>query len=267
MGYFNLGHCKIQQIGRIVMKRVFAFIFFISLFWFAFHVMGGSSSLVYFEPRQIISSEDVNNNFRELESRTCENREDLTQLEEEISNLNLQLSLFNEKCDTILIALGDISNVTSLTTIVEDIDYLLECKDTLNSLISANNLRLSMLEEKTQFIHVEGNTTIFEATNVQIINGAGSTNTMNGLGNLIIGYNENNLCFEHWGDVDRNGSHNLIIGDNNEYSSYCNISCGRLNRLRVPFCAIFGYNMSGEHDFCTIMRCNQGRPCMEMEDD
>jgi hypothetical protein len=34
------------------------------------------------------------------------------------------------------------------------------------------------------------NTATFEGVNVQVVNGSGKTNTVNGLGNLIIGYNE-----------------------------------------------------------------------------
>lgn len=45
--------------------------------------------------------------------------------------------------------------------------------------------------------------------NLQVINGEGATaDTANGLGNLIVGYNEDT-------DVpsDRSGSHNLVVGE------------------------------------------------------
>jgi hypothetical protein len=57
----------------------------------------------------------------------------------------------------------------------------------------------------------------FKGANVYVVNGMGATNTTNGLGNLIVGYNsvpagELNLV--------RDGSHNVIIGDGYEYREY-----------------------------------------------
>lgn len=51
--------------------------------------------------------------------------------------------------------------------------------------------------------------------NLQILNGEGETVTKNGLGNLIIGYNESNAP-----GADRSGSHNLVVGPGHQYSSY-----------------------------------------------
>ena len=59
--------------------------------------------------------------------------------------------------------------------------------------------------------------------NLHIRSGAGATNgPINGRGNLIVGYDEEN------GDP-RTGSHNLVIGRYHSYSSF-----GGLRHLRVP---------------------------------
>lgn len=82
--------------------------------------------------------------------------------------------------------------------------------------------RLDALETKTEAISVEedeGRPVVrFTGVNVQIVNGTGSTygNTnANGLGNLIIGYNAQ--YEEEEDQVDRSGSHNLVVGDLHAY--------------------------------------------------
>lgn len=63
----------------------------------------------------------------------------------------------------------------------------------------------------------------FEGCNVAVINGVGSTTTSNGLGNLIVGYNE--------GTGTKAGSHNLIVGPNHSYASYGGLVAGSGNGL------------------------------------
>jgi hypothetical protein len=62
--------------------------------------------------------------------------------------------------------------------------------------------------------------------NLQIVNGLGSTETTNGLGNLIVGYNEDTT----W-PCDNEGSHNLILGKNNGYHLYGSIVNGENNTV------------------------------------
>jgi len=56
------------------------------------------------------------------------------------------------------------------------------------------------------------NTALFSGVNVQLINGNGTTDSINGLGNIVIGYNKSNEVF-----IDRLGSHNIILGDEQTY--------------------------------------------------
>ncbi|MCG8590604.1 MAG: hypothetical protein MJE66_15035, partial [Proteobacteria bacterium] len=63
-----------------------------------------------------------------------------------------------------------------------------------------------------------GNDVFFEGCNVHVRNGAGTTNTTNGLGNLIIGYNEAGAV-----PPTRTGSHNLVVGEAHGYSSYAGV--------------------------------------------
>src|SRR5262245_22452618 len=50
--------------------------------------------------------------------------------------------------------------------------------------------RVAVLETKLQHLTVNGTAMIFTGVNLFVRNGTGTTNTANGLGNLIIGYNE-----------------------------------------------------------------------------
>jgi len=68
---------------------------------------------------------------------------------------------------------------------------------------------------------------IFYGANVHVQNGAGSTQTTNGSGNLLVGYNESGFADE----TNRNGSHNLIVGQDHEYTSHGGFVAGRMNKI------------------------------------
>jgi hypothetical protein len=93
------------------------------------------------------------------------------------------------------------------------------------------------------------------SANFQIVNGLGSTNgyptipnltdptltRTNGLGNLIVGYNEliphPSPAADHG---DRTGSHNLIVGMDQGYTSYGGFLGGRSNGIKGPYSSIVG---------------------------
>jgi hypothetical protein len=74
----------------------------------------------------------------------------------------------------------------------------------------------------------------FSGTNVQIINGEGKTATINGEGNLIIGYDENSAKRE------QTGSHDLILGEDQGSTSYGAILAGANNSVTKPFGSVTG---------------------------
>jgi len=96
--------------------------------------------------------------------------------------------------------------------------------------------RVQELEAKLACLSKDGDNVIFEKCNVYIRNGSGQTDgTVNGLGNLIIGYNE--ITGEN---LKRTGSHNLVIGPEHAYSSFGGLVAGRENTLRAPYASITG---------------------------
>ncbi len=108
-----------------------------------------------------------------------------------------------------------------------------------------------------------GKTTIrFSGVNVQIVSGSGYTNgvvyrnadgTANGLGNLIVGYNEARFDdgLPSTGDTnDRTGSHNIIVGSELNYYSYGGLVVGRRSTIYGRYSSVSGggSNMAfGDH--------------------
>ena len=108
----------------------------------------------------------------------------------------------------------------------------------LKSRVGALETRVGTLESTLAGVARSGNTLTFAGMNLQVMNGAGKTESTNGLGNLIIGYNEEDRDFPS----SRSGSHNLVVGDLHTYSSYGGLVVGRANTLTGPFASVTGEN-------------------------
>ncbi len=80
-----------------------------------------------------------------------------------------------------------------------------------------------------------GNEVYFTGCNVNVRSGSGTTDgPVNGLGNLVVGYNTN-ASFAY-----RGGSHNLIVGDEHGYGSYGGLVAGYQNKIGLPFTSVTG---------------------------
>jgi hypothetical protein len=79
-------------------------------------------------------------------------------------------------------------------------------------------------------------TAAFHGVNVQIVNGAGQTDSINGLGNLIVGYDEENLD----SGSDKTRSHNFVAGSQNSYSSFGGVVLGYRNAISGPYSNVTG---------------------------
>jgi hypothetical protein len=81
----------------------------------------------------------------------------------------------------------------------------------------------------------DGTTLQFSGINVQVVSGSGATSgTVNGKGNLIVGYNGNTAAFP------QTGSHNIIIGDDHSYTSYGGFVAGFENSITAPGASVSG---------------------------
>jgi hypothetical protein len=94
--------------------------------------------------------------------------------------------------------------------------------------------RLAALECKLQYINGGPNEVVISGANLRIVNGLGSTETTNGLGNLIVGYNELRTDPELPPNV-RTGSHNMIVGKENNFSSFAGLVVGNTNEISGQF--------------------------------
>jgi hypothetical protein len=104
---------------------------------------------------------------------------------------------------------------------------------------------------------------VFESINVQIINGNNNTLSKNGLGNLIVGYNENEISAAEfcsisgnytegsclgvngiWANNVHTGSHNIVLGKGNSYDDNAALVAGFLNISNQNY----GSVLSGENN-------------------
>jgi hypothetical protein len=111
--------------------------------------------------------------------------------------------------------------------------------------------RVAVLEGKLARVSVVNNGAdiVISGANLNIVNGLGDTQTTNGLGNLIIGYNE-----ARGGGADaRGGSHNLILGQRNNFTSISGICGGYGNSISGPFsCVLTGQNNTARTFFAVV---------------
>jgi hypothetical protein len=95
---------------------------------------------------------------------------------------------------------------------------------------------------------IDGQDTLrLSGMNLQVVNGEDDTETTNGLGNVIIGYNGETRV---GADPDRDGSHYLVVGDGHGWTSYGGIVAGQDATASGPYATVTGgvsNHASGEH--------------------
>ncbi len=96
--------------------------------------------------------------------------------------------------------------------------------------------RLEALEYKLAHITSGPDDVTITGANLRIVNGLGSTDSTNGVGNLIIGYNESRVDFG--GTDDRTGSHNLVVGRQNNFSRFGGLVVGVQNEISGEFASV-----------------------------
>jgi hypothetical protein len=109
--------------------------------------------------------------------------------------------------------------------------------------------RMATLEKKLAAMDFDepANEVVITGANLRIVNGLGSTETMNGLGNLIVGYNETRREIPACSDVtptrctdNRTGSHNVVVGMGHNFSSFGGLVIGELNEISGRFASVSG---------------------------
>jgi hypothetical protein len=80
---------------------------------------------------------------------------------------------------------------------------------------------------------------IFSGANIHIVSGSGATHDSTGLGNLVIGYDDD-TADQTTIDAARDGSHNLIVGDDNTFTSGGGLVAGYLNGIGSEYASVSG---------------------------
>ena len=133
--------------------------------------------------------------------------------------------------------------------------------------LEASLSKMIALNQVVSIEAVNGVRTVrFSGVNLQVVNGTNFTESINGAGNFIIGYDETNLtatqefcsratsstgfpteteaaCLAAGGvfaATHKSGSHNLVMGTNNNYSSAAGIVAGRLNSVNEMYASVLG---------------------------
>jgi hypothetical protein len=107
--------------------------------------------------------------------------------------------------------------------------------------------RVADLEYKLEYVSGGPNEVVITGANLRIVNGLGRTdcgeqtgepipNCPNGLGNLIVGYNEE----RSGGDDRRTGSHNVVLGTFNNFSRFGGVVAGLANEISGDFASVYG---------------------------
>ena len=76
---------------------------------------------------------------------------------------------------------------------------------------------------------------VITGANLRLVNSLRATATSNGLGNLLVGYNE-----PREGENVRTGSHNVVVGQGHNFSSFGGLVVGRQNEIRGAFATVSG---------------------------
>lgn len=131
-----------------------------------------------------------------------------------------------------------------------------------SSLSTVLNSDIMDLDAYLTVTTVGGSKATLSGINLQIVNGLGSTDTINGLGNLIIGYDEVQSSFylqrcsygtysdptscvnagHTWSLSHKSGSHYLVLGSENNYLQYGGLVAGFQNFVTNRYSSVTGGN-------------------------
>jgi hypothetical protein len=97
--------------------------------------------------------------------------------------------------------------------------------------------RVAALEQLLKHFSREDNEVFITGANLHIVNGLGETAFTNGLGNLIVGYNEPRSGEE---ESIRTGSHNVVVGRFHNFSRFGGLVVGSRNEISGDFASVSG---------------------------
>ncbi len=240
----------------------------------SFTLMAGEvGNLIQFQPNTKAKSSEVNQNFNTIKNAVNDNNSRISNLEntannhgtriQDLENLVQQLQQQNQQLQQQVQQLQQQvtqlqNTITQLQSDVGNIDSRVGTIESSNVMAMDPYVVVTTPDPNAN----SGALITFEGVNLQVVNGTGQTNQVNGLGNLIIGYNaprqatalrdtcslgqywnDSTNCTANggtWGKNFKTGSHNLIVGDQNAYSSYGGIVAGFGNVISREYAVVTG---------------------------
>ncbi|MEJ2642417.1 MAG: hypothetical protein P8010_22900 [Desulfosarcinaceae bacterium] len=169
-----------------------------------------------FEANTPARAEEVNANFEAGKAAVDDNHNRIATLEDQLQN--------------------SLTRVAQLEALVETLNDLVDSLQTQLAAVQDNSV---LALNDTLTLDDTGNVPVvrLSGVNLQLVNGQGDTESVNGAGNLIVGYNEAPPGLTAEG---RAGSHNLVVGSHNRYESYAGIVAGKDNEISGDYATVTG---------------------------
>lgn len=131
--------------------------------------------------------------------------------------------------DVNLICDGECAVLDPRVTVLED------ALATTQAALLAAQEQLAAVQALLQGVSRTDKALVISGTNLQVVDGSGSTaGPPNGLGNIVIGYNEGTM------GQDRTGSHNLVVGIEHDFTSFGGIVAGEHNTIAARAASVLG---------------------------
>jgi hypothetical protein len=149
-----------------------------------------------------------------------------------------------------LVTVATQSEVTGLRDRVEQLESQ---NARLEDKVSTLQEKVATLDQKLSKITYEPKglndlpTVKISGANLQVVNGTGAINKVNGLGNVIIGYDE------HGADIKQTGSHNLIVGEGQTFTSWADLLAGSKNIVNAPHAVAFGFRNQATNNWTSAL--------------
>ncbi len=153
----------------------------------------------------------------------------ITALQAQVTTLQGQVTTVQSQATTLQ------GQVTTLTSQVSSLQTTLTAVQNNHALALGRYVSVDSSAENG----LKGPHIIFSGANVHIESGSGSTVDTSGLGNLVVGYDEDSLAAStivgH-----RSGSHNLVVGPQHEFTSSGSVVFGYANFTSANYASISG---------------------------
>lgn len=235
--------------------------------------------LITFTAGTPAKASEVNDNFAAVKTAVDGTHVDVVALQQALAELQEAVAALQSENATLTTALGTLT--TELAATEASVAALEAENSVLSSEIGALTSQLAVLETDNAtfasqldgifgsqiwalnpYLTVTGGqlpNVRLSGVNLQIVNGPGVTSEANGLGNLIVGYNEvatfidpfcSNANYPDpincelsggvWGTSHRTGSHYVVVGRGHSYSKYGGIVAGWSNASTGLWASVLG---------------------------